>query len=229
MTNQTDANIGKKAAAKAAVDLIKEGMVIGLGTGSTAEYFISHLAERCRSGLHITAVATSIPSKEQAKSEGIPIIDINSRISIDIAVDGADEIDPQKRLIKGGGGALFREKIVAGMSKEFIVIADESKLVDHFGRFPLAVEISPFAYRATLSKLEDHGYPGTLRQNSKRENFLTENGNYIVDINLPYPCTDPEKDDGHIRCIPGVIESGFFFNMAGRIIVGFFDDHIEIF
>ena len=204
-------------------------MVVGLGTGSTAAFFISYLAERCRSGLNITAVATSIPSEEQAKTEGIPVIDINSQITIDIAVDGADEIDPQKRLIKGGGGALFREKIVAGMSKEFIVIADKSKLVDHFGKFPLAVEISPFAYRATISKLESQGYPGALRKNSKGEPFVTENGNYIVDINLPHPCTDPEKDDGFIQCIPGVIESGFFFNMAGRILVGFSDDHVEIF
>ena len=224
-----DRDIGKKAAAAAAAELVEEGMIVGLGTGSTAGYFISFLGERCRRGLKINAVATSAASEQQAKSEGIPIIDINSRITIDMAVDGADEIDPAKRLIKGGGGALFREKIVAGMSEEFVVIADESKLVQHFGSFPLAVEISPFAHAATYAKLEKLGYPGALRRHASGETFVTENGNYIIDVQLPHPCTNPEKDDARIQCIPGVIETGFFFKMAGRILVGFADNHVDIF
>lgn len=229
MSQSTESNAPKKAAGFAAADLIEEGMVVGLGTGSTATFFISRLGERCREGLSITAVATSLQSLEQAKAEGIPLVDIDSLVSIDLAADGADEIDPQKRMIKGGGGALFREKIIAGMSKELIVVVDESKLVDHLGKFPLAVEISPFAFRATLAKLEEKGYPGTLRMNTNEETFVSENGNYIVDITLSNPCMNPERDDECIQGIPGVIDTGFFFNMAGRVIVGFSDGHIEIF
>lgn len=229
MSIHSKKNIAKDAAGKAASDLIEEGMVIGLGTGSTAAYFISHLGKRCREGLEISAVATSLSSLELAKREGIPIIDINNLVSIDLAIDGADEIDPQKRMIKGGGGALFREKIVAGISREMIVIVDENKLVDHLGKFPLAVEIYPFAYRATLAILEERGYPGLLRKEKSGEIFTSENGNYIVDIQVPFPCLTPEKEDEHIQSIPGVLETGFFFNMAGRIIVGFADGHVEFY
>ncbi|NGX42117.1 MAG: Ribose-5-phosphate isomerase A [Chlamydiae bacterium] len=228
MSNQKDINNAKKAAGIAAADLVQEGMIVGLGTGSTVAYFIPRLGERCQEGLNISAVASSIPSYEQAKSEGIPLININSRTSLDLTVDGADEIDQKKRMIKGGGGALFREKIIAGMSKELVVIVDEEKLVNHLGRFPLAVEISSFAYLATLAKLEELGYPGPLRKDQSGEIYLSENGNYLVDVKLQYPCMNPEHDDEQIQSLPGVIETGFFFNMAGRVIIGFHDGHFEI-
>lgn len=228
MSNSTSINIAKKAAALAAVELIKDGMTVGLGTGSTTEHFITHLAERCRKGLNIHAVATSERSSIQAKKEGIPIIDINSISSIDIDIDGADEIDTKKRLIKGGGGAAFREKIVACMSKEFVVIADNSKLVEALGSFPLPVEILPFGHTYTIAKLKEKGYPGNLRVSKKGEYVITDNGNYIFDVELKFPCNMPEKENDVIKSVVGVIETGFFISMASRVVLGFSDGHVEI-
>ncbi|MGA8163924.1 MAG: ribose-5-phosphate isomerase RpiA [Waddliaceae bacterium] len=220
--------IAKEAVGKAAADLIGNGMIVGLGTGTTAAYFISYLGKRCRLGLEIQAVTTSSRSLKQAREEKIPIIDVNTVSFLDIAVDGADEIDPQKRMIKGGGGALFREKVIANMSQEFLVIVDESKLVAHLGHFPLAVEISPFAYTATLFQLKKKGYPATVRKDSKGDYFLTDNGNYIADVQLQFPCIEPESDHEKISAVPGVIETGFFFNSAGRVLVGYYDKQIKI-
>lgn len=221
-------NIAKKAAGKAAADFIQNGMLIGLGTGSTASCFIDCLIDRCRKGLQVTAVTTSERSQKQALQGGIKLIDINSITTLDITVDGADEIDQQKRMIKGGGGALLREKIVACMSKEMIVIVDSNKVVDFLGRFYLPVEICPFAFKSTLYHLEQLNYQGILRITSANELYRTDNGNYIYDVHLSYPCLNPERDHDRIRSIPGVIETGFFFKLAGRVIVGFEDGHTEI-
>jgi len=221
--------IAKEAVGKSAAALIESGMTVGLGSGTTASYFIAHLGRRCRKeGLDIKAAPTSSHALKQAQKEEIPIIDIETCISLDIAVDGADEVDPQKRMIKGGGGALFREKVIANMSKEFLVIVDETKRVAHLGRFPLAVEISPFAYMATLAQLRNKGYSAALRQDAREGHYKTDNGNYIADVQLEFPCIHPEKDHENIHSIPGVIETGFFLKLAGRILVGFPDKHIEI-
>ena len=173
-------------------------------------------------------MTTSKRSALQARSGGIPLIDINTLTAIDITVDGADEINSKKRMIKGGGGALFREKIIASMSREMVVIVDSSKLVDHFGQFPLPIEIIPFGYQWIIKKLEQAGYSGTLRKINSHSLYMTDNGNYIYDIHLPNPCLDPEEDQRRIRAILGVIETGFFFKLAGRVIVGFEDGHVEI-
>lgn len=218
----------KKAAANAAIDFIKNDMIVGLGTGSTTTFFIQKLIERCKNGLHISAVATSQRSQDQALEGGIRMLNINDLTSIDIAVDGADEIDPKKRMIKGGGGALLREKIVANMSREMVVIIDESKRVKTLGQFPLPVEIVPFAYKATQYKLEKLGYFGTLRKNTANQIYITDNGNYIFDINFDLPCNTPEHENDRIRSVPGVVETGFFFNLAGRVVTGFNDGHVEI-
>jgi len=219
---------GKEAAGKKAAEFIENNMVVGLGTGSTTAYFISALGKRCRDGLSIKAVATSLSSAEQAKKEGIPLIDLNTLDSIDIDVDGADEIDTKKRMIKGGGGALFREKIIAAMSKEMIVIVDESKVVDHLGEFALPVEISPFGHLATLRHLNDNGLKGTLRQAPNNQPFITDNNNYILDIPLTFPCENPEEIHHRICNIPGVIDTGFFFNLAGRVIIGRNDGTVDL-
>lgn len=215
MTTKAKAAAGKKAA-----EIVENGMVVGLGTGSTARFFIQALGERCREGLNISAVATSQASEEQARQEGIPIIDLNQLETIDLDVDGADEIDPQKRMIKGGGGALFREKIIAGMSREMIVIIDPSKQVDALGKFPLPVEISPFAHRATLKHISNLGHEGAIRQTAEGKPFITDNQNLIFDINLPFPCTNPEEIEQKLTQIPGVIDTGFFIGYAGRVIIG---------
>ncbi len=216
----------KKAAAEKAVSFIKDGMTIGIGTGTTTFYFIEKLIKKCKAGLKIKAIASSQRSYEQARQGKIPLIDINSIKNLDIYVDGADEIDPEKRMIKGGGGALVREKIAAGMSQEMIVIVDESKLVDKLGRRPLPVEIIPFGSSATIHKLGLLGYPGKLRLASDKTPYITDNHNFIYDVRLKKP--HPEMDHEEITSIPGVVDTGFFFGLAGRVVIGFSDGKVVV-
>lgn len=216
MSNQNHA--AKDAAGKAAAELIQEGMVVGLGSGSTAARFIAHLIERCREGLQIVAVASSKVSFALGKEGGIPMRDPEEFTTLDITVDGADEIDKEKRMIKGGGGALLQEKILAQMSREMVVIVDESKVVEHLGAFPLAVEIVPFARRATLYALEQQGYRGKVR-----EGFVTDGGHYIVDLIFDERPLSPEEDLAALRELAGVVEVGLFLKEAGRVIVGYPD------
>jgi ribose 5-phosphate isomerase A len=216
----------KKAAAEKAVSFIKDGMTIGIGTGTTTFFFIEKLIEKCKAGLKIKAIASSQQSLDQARQGKIPLIDINSIKSLDIYVDGADEIDPEKRMIKGGGGALVREKIAAGMSQEMVVIIDETKLVDKLGSHPLPVEIIPFGSAATIHKLELLGYHGKLRLKSDKTPYITDNHNLIYDIQLNNP--RPEMDHEEITSIPGVVDTGFFFGMAGRVVIGFRDGKVVV-
>ncbi len=228
---KTDGNpllIAKRAAGKAAAELIQDDMLVGLGTGSTAAFFIEALAERCREGLKISAVATSQQSTHQAQLLGIPLEDPDTLISIDIIVDGADEIDHHKNMIKGGGGALLREKLLAQASKEMIVIIDETKLVNHLGTHPLPVEIARFLYRSTLHRLEAKGYQGVLRLKRDNEPYLTDNGNYIVDIQYLTPMIDPMKEEANLKSLTGVIETGIFFNLAGRVVIGYEDGCVKV-
>lgn len=218
----------KKAVGEKAATLIKDGMTVGLGTGSTAFYFIEKLIQRCQEGLKIEAVASSQRSLEQARKGKIPLIDINSIKTLDICVDGADEIDPEKRMIKGGGGALVREKIVATMSKEMVVIVDESKLVSKLGHKPLPVEIIPFGSAATIYQLQLLGYQGSLRQNKDKSPYITDNQNLIYDVQLDPSKVNPTFDHQQMVSIPGVVDTGFFLNIAGRIIVGFEDGQVVI-
>jgi ribose 5-phosphate isomerase A len=228
MSTANKQQVAKEVAGKAAADLIEQGMLVGLGSGSTSFCFISSLIERCAQGLKITAVSTSKKSMEQAKAGNIPIVDINSISHIDVAVDGADEIDKKKRMIKGGGGALLREKIVAGMSQEMIVIVDESKIVDELGKFPLPIEICSFGYNATSHHLKELGYEGKWRKTEDEKFYLTENNNYIFDINFPHSLKNPEIVNQQIKNVPGVIETGFFFNLAGRVVIGYSNGDVQI-
>lgn len=210
----------KQAAAKAAAELVQDGMLVGLGTGSTAGFFIESLIERCRNGLKVQAVPTSERSANQAIKGGIPLCDIDRVTSLDLTVDGADEIDSQKRMIKGGGGALLREKIVAGMSREMVVVVDEGKLVDYLGNTLLPLEIATFAHAATLHKVCNLGYRGSIRITPDGRPYFTDNGNYIIDVAFDQPLGFPEEDQKILQAIPGVLETGFFFGLAGRVIVG---------
>jgi len=218
----------KKAVGYLAAELIEEGMLVGLGTGSTAFFFIERLAQRCKEGLKIRAVASSEHSKALAMQGKIPLIDINRVTTVDITVDGADEVDPKKRLIKGGGGAHVREKIVAAMSRELVIIIDESKRVTALGKCKLPVEILPFAHQATMRHMQKGGYQGQLRMTGANQPFLTDNQNLIVDIHFTHLLDEPEKEHETLLHIPGVVDTGFFFNLTGRVITGFSDGQIVI-
>lgn len=218
----------KIALGQAAANLIRPGMLVGLGTGSTAECFIDSLGVRCRNGLEIRAVSSSEKSKRLAIEKGIPIVDDQSITTLDITVDGADEIDLRKRMIKGGGGALLREKILASISQEMIVIVDETKLVQQLGRFPLPVEVLPFACHATFFKLQQLGYSGHFRKTNEGTLFLTDNSNFIIDIPLSNSEIEPEEHEARIKKVIGVLEVGFFCSMAGRVLVGRSDGKVEI-
>lgn len=212
----------KRAAGVAAANLVEPHMTIGIGTGTTAGYFIQSLVARVQQGLSIQAVATSIASENLAKRGGIPILDINAIDKFDLAIDGADEIDPKRQMIKGGGGALLREKIIASMADEMVVIIDETKLVDTLGTFGLPVEILPFGYKHTLSKLESLGYAVSLRENK------SDNQNYLADLSYPKLFDNPQEHDTKIRAVPGIVETGFFLNMAGRVLIGDCEGQVEI-
>lgn len=225
--SHASAEAAKKAAGYKAAEFVNDGMHVGLGTGSTAAFFIEALIQRCRQGLQIKAIATSEKSQAQAIAGGIPLLPADQATALDIAVDGADEIDTQKRMIKGGGGALLREKIIATMSKEMIVIVDRSKCVPLLGKFPLAVEIVPFAHQATIKALNDKGYKGQLRMHEGSP-YKTDNQHFIYDIHFERPIDNPEYHEALIRPIPGVVTTGFFFNLAGRVIIGDTDGTVEI-
>lgn len=218
----------KKAVGKRAAELIQQEMIVGLGTGSTANYFIDHLIERFKKGLKIQAVCSSHASLERAKRGGIPILDINDVSHIDITVDGADEIDPQKRMIKGGGGAHVREKILASSSNEMVVIVDETKLVERVGTSKLPVEILFYGSSATKRKLEKMGYQCKWRMNKDGSLFLSDNGNIILDIFFDAPPIDPEHEHSKIIHVPGVVDTGFFFGLAGRVIIGYLNGKVEV-
>jgi ribose 5-phosphate isomerase A len=205
----------KRAAAERALELVRPGTIVGLGTGSTARYFIDGLARRVREGLKVQGVVTSLGSRAQAEAAGIPITD---RIDggLDLAVDGADELDPAVNCIKGRGGALLREKIVAYASRRFVVIADESKLVGRLGRGPVPIEILPFLWEATSRSIESLGGRPELRL-AGGEPYRTDNGNLVLDTSFGLV----EAGLGPaLHSIPGVIEHGLFFGMAKGAIIG---------
>lgn len=220
--------LAKKVAGKAAADLIQDGMLVGLGSGSTAAFFIEALGKRCQMGLKISAVAASQESSYQAQRLGIPICNPDDVVTVDLTVDGADEIDHDKNMIKGGGGALLREKLLAQASKELIIIVDEKKIVDRLGKHPVAVEIIPFIYHSTLKCLNKLGYQGVLRLSAKKEPFVTDNGNYIFDIQYSHFILDPQKEQKQLKSIIGVVETGIFFDFANRIIIGYENGNVKV-
>jgi len=218
---------GKKAAAVHAANQVVEGMLVGIGTGTTVYYFIERLVERCREGLKIHAVSSSMASARLAQQGGIPLVDEGRFEVIDLTVDGADEIDPHGRMIKGGGGALLREKILASSSRAMTVIIDESKLVNKLGRHHLPVEILPFGSAATIHKMNASGFTGAIRHTSGGSPLITDNGNWIYDIAFPSLLQSPEREETLLINIPGVVETGFFFGYAQKIIVGKKNGSIE--
>jgi ribose 5-phosphate isomerase A len=214
----------KRAAAARALELVRPGMRLGLGSGSTAYQFVDLLAERVRGGLSLIAVPTSEATRAQAEAGGIPLSTLDETPELDLTVDGADEIAPDLALIKGGGGALLREKIVAASSARMVVIADGSKLVDVLGRFPLPIEVVSFGFAATRRKIEraaaDAGCPGPalLRRTRKGHPFVTDGGHLIVDAALER-IPDPGSLADRLARIPGVVEHGLFVGFAQCAVI----------
>jgi ribose 5-phosphate isomerase A len=219
-----DLEAQKRAAAARAIDFVRPGMRLGLGTGSTAKHFVELLAERVRTGLDVIAVPTSEATRALAEKLGVPLTTLDATPELDLTVDGADEIGPDLTLIKGGGGALLREKIVAAASARMVVIADRSKLVDRLGRFPLPVEIAPFGAAATHRAVEvataAAGSPGpaVLRKGANGHAFVTDGGHWLLDAQLQH-IADPPGLAARLAAVPGVMEHGLFIGLARTAIV----------
>jgi len=214
----------KRQAAARALDAVRDGMKLGLGTGSTAKHFVDLLGERVRGGLKIVGVPTSEATRSQAERCGIALTTLDDIDRLDLTVDGADEVDHALNLIKGGGGALLREKIVATASDRMIVIADDSKWVEVLGRFPLPIEVIPFALAATRRALAKTfaqcGVSGqmVLRKGRDGHVFVTDGGHWIVDAHLGR-IEDAPRLAGHLSAIPGVVEHGLFTNLAETAVL----------
>jgi ribose 5-phosphate isomerase A len=222
MTAAADSDRRKREAARRALELVRPGMKLGLGTGTTARHFVDLVGEQVQRGLEVVCVATSEATETQAKTLGIPMSTLNELLDLDLTVDGADEIDPQLRLIKGGGGALLREKIVAAASKRMAVIADSSKLAPKLGAFPLPVEVVPFGLNSTRGHIERAiaalNLAGPIRLRGGSTPFVTDGGHYILDCSLG-AIDDPERLGEILSMIPGVVEHGLFVGFARTAII----------
>ena len=207
----------KQAAARAAAELVEPGSIVGLGSGSTATYAIRFLGQRVRESLKIVGIPTSQKTKQLAEQLGIPLSTLDEHPQIDIDIDGADEIDPQLNLIKGGGGALLREKIIASASRRFIVVGDSSKQVAHLGKFPLPVEVIPFAQSLISKRIAGLGAQVSLR--GAGNPYVTDEGHHILDCKFG-EIADPPALAEKLRGIPGVVEHGLFIGMAELALVG---------
>ena len=207
----------KESVAIEAIQYIEDDMKVGLGTGSTMYYAIKHLGERVKEGLNIVCVPTSEKTAEWAEKFEIPLSDFSEIRSLDIAIDGADEVDENLQLIKGGGGALLREKIVADAAEKFIVIVDESKVVKTLGKFKLPIEVIPFGWKITAQSIESLGCKAILRK-KEEEIFVTDNQNYILDCDFS-EIHHPEQLNNTLKSIVGVVETGLFINMTKKVLV----------
>ena len=207
----------KQLAAEAAVEYVKDGMIVGLGTGSTTEFAVKKLGERVRDGLAIRGIPTSDVTKVQAEEEGIPLIDFSETMYIDLTIDGADEIDVNLNMIKGGGAALLREKIVASASKEEIIIVSHEKFVKQLGSFPLPVEVIPFGWQVIFNQLGTLGGSPDLRL-KQGQPLRTDQGNYIIDCRFRQ-IIDAAQLEQRLNMIPGVVENGLFTGLCTRMIM----------
>jgi ribose 5-phosphate isomerase A len=222
-----DTNPKQRAGYKAA-ELVEDGMTVGLGTGSTAFYLVERIGQRVREErLRVRCVPTSRRTEEQARSEGLTLVDFGEVRELDLAIDGADEIGPGLALIKGGGGALLREKLVASAARRFVVIADAAKRVEVLGKFPLPVEVVPFAWQTTFGRVARvTGVEPALRRDEGGEVFVTDNGNYVLDCRCGR-IPDPARTERELKLLTGVVECGLFVGLAHSAIVGT-DEGVEV-
>ena len=209
----------KQEAARRSLAFVKDGYVVGLGTGSTAFYAISLLGERVREGLNIRGIPTSAKSRDLAAGLGIPLTSFEESPLIDVTIDGADEINPAVQLIKGGGGALLREKIVASASRKVVIIADSSKQVPILGKFPLPVEVAPFAEALLIRRITALGASVTLRRDQSGKPFVTDEGHHILDCSFG-AIPDSHRLAGELDRMPGLVEHGLFLDLADIALIG---------
>jgi ribose 5-phosphate isomerase A len=210
----------KKAAALKASEFVRDGMVVGLGTGSTAKHLLVALGEQVKAGMKLRGVPTSQETAVLAKQAGIPLIDAENRWEIDVAIDGADQVDPRFNLIKGGGGALLKEKIVAASAKQFIVMVDHTKQVPVLGgAFPLPIEVIPFGWGSTAREIQALTKSRVVLRERHGAPFRTEAGNLIVDVHIDR-ISQPGELETALNLIPGVVETGLFVGRTNVLIVG---------
>ncbi|MBC2184856.1 ribose-5-phosphate isomerase RpiA [Listeria sp. FSL L7-0253] len=217
----------KKMAGEKACEWVKDGMIVGLGTGSTVYYTIEKLGKMVVNGLQITGVATSEETAKQAEKLGIPLKSLNDVTEIDVTIDGADEVDADFQGIKGGGGALLREKMVANASLKNIWVVSEEKFVRNLGEFPLPLEVIPFGWKQIQRELEKDAIETNLRKHASGEVYVTNNGNYILDI-VNQTFTDTAMWQEKLAQIPGVVEHGLFLDYVDLIICGKANGEIEL-
>ncbi|KKI88964.1 ribose 5-phosphate isomerase [Bacillus sp. SA1-12] len=208
----------KQLAGEKAVEYVKDGMLLGLGTGSTVYWSILKLGELVKKGLDIKGVPTSTTTEKLAIELGIPLVSLSSINQLDLTIDGADEANKNFEVIKGGGGALLREKMVASISRRLIIVIDETKLVTYLGQYPLPVEIVQFGWEMTFKQINNLGCKPTLRMDNNTP-FITDNGNYILDCDFEI-IQDTNELNNTLNMIPGVVENGLFVNMADTIVIG---------
>lgn len=224
---KNDSDNEKQATARAALKFIQDGQIVGLGSGSTSAYFIRFLGERVKGGLKIRGIPTSVRAQRLAEECGIPLATLDLVQTIDVDVDGADEFDPQLRLIKGGGGALLREKIIASASKKFVVVADSSKQVPILGKFPLPVEVIPFAEALLTRRISALGATVIVRKSPDGVVFKTDEGHHILDCHFG-KIPDPPALARTLSDMPGVVEHGLFINLASVVLLAKGDQVVEL-
>ncbi len=223
VTATADLEHEKRLAAARSLEFVRDGMYLGLGSGSTATIMLQMLGQRVRQGLRLAGVPTSEASRQLARQVGIPLVGFDQVSQLDLTIDGADEVDQDLNLIKGGGGALLREKVVASFSRRVIIITDSSKQVAQLGGFPLPVEVVRFAWQPVADRLRHLGAQTDLRLDRDGSPALTDEGNFILDCDFG-PIDDPAGLDRTLNAIPGVMEHGLFVGLANVLVVGHHDE-----
>lgn len=223
VSDRRTSDLEKAAAARASLRFVHDGNIVGLGTGSTAAHAVRFLGERVREGLKIRGIPTSVQTRDLATSVGIPLTTLDEvqhlgLQPIDVTIDGADEFDKQLRLIKGGGGALLREKVIASASKQEVIIADSSKLVAVLGKFPLPVEVIPFAQSLIAARIAALGATVKLRKDTKGNPFISDEGHHILDCSFGQ-IPDPPALARTLSDMPGIVEHGLFIDLATVVLV----------